>query len=291
VGAPLAPGGTRALWLTEYNDLFSYPAETLTFVRYASAGWGSILAGKGWALQLNLRRLIGEQGLIVAFPFSMIGLWKLRRNALYAPALLYGLALFAVMTLVFTFPGPRGGLFHSGAALLPFFVAAAPIGLDAAVEFGARRRRWPRAEAQIVFTAALVLFAAALTAVIFRVRVVAPSEGDPSAARSDEVYAEVGAWLSNTNSNSNPLVAANNPPAFYYWSGRPSIVIPNGGVDDLINAMSAFGARWAVLDANHTPGLEALYGNPRRAPRLQLRATFADALDRPVYLFELGAAP
>src|SRR3990172_57125 len=138
VGAPLAPGGSRALWLTEYNDLFNYPADSLTLSRYLATGWGSILAGKGWALKTNLSRLIGEQGLLVASPFIVIGLWRLRRAPLYAPALIYFLLLFGLMTFVFTFPGPRGGLFHSGAALLPFFFPAAVVGLDASVEAGAR---------------------------------------------------------------------------------------------------------------------------------------------------------
>src|SRR5574341_1314171 len=138
VGTPLAPGGTRALWLTEYNDLFNYPADNLTLARYLATGWGSILAGKWSAIKINLGRLIGEQGIVVGLPFILVGLWRLRRNPWYAPAILYGVLLFAVMTLVFTFPGPRGSLFHSGAALLPFFFSAAPVGLDALVEAVAR---------------------------------------------------------------------------------------------------------------------------------------------------------
>ncbi len=207
VGALLAPGGSRVLWLTEYNDLFNYPADNLTLARYLSAGWGNLLAGKWWALKTNLGRLIGEQGLVVASPLIGVGLWRLRREPLYRPALLYFLVLFGLMTFVFTFPGPRGGLFHSGAALLPFFFPAALVGLDASIEAGARLQArgvhalrlaarfatglqvakhpsgismgfsrlfppWQPEKSKPVFTVLLVLFAAALTTALIVTRLI-----------------------------------------------------------------------------------------------------------------------
>jgi hypothetical protein len=290
VGTPLAPGGTRALWLTEYNDLFNYPAGNLTLARYLATGWGSILAGKWSAIKINLGRLIGEQGIVVGLPFILVGLWSLRRNPWYAPASLYGVLLFAVMTLVFTFPGPRGSLFHSGAALLPFFFSAAPVGLDALVEAVARRLpHWQPEKSKPVFTALLVAGAVGLTAVFFQMRVIGPGWPDPRVA-SDTRYVEIGNWLAGQG-DTQSIVAANNPPAFYYWTGHPSIVVPAGSADDLLNAMAAFGARWAVLDVNHTEGLKALYTAPEGEPRLRLRATFTDAAGKPVYLFEVSPNP
>jgi hypothetical protein len=285
VGAPLAPGGARALWLTEYDDLFLYPAERLTLARYLASGWASILAGKWWALKVNLGRLIAEQGTIFVFPFILIGLWNLRRRALIAPAILYGLVLFAAMTFAFTFPGARGGLFHSGAALLPFFFAAAPLGLDAAVETAARLlRHWQPEKSKPVFTALLVMGAAAVTALIFQQRVARASWPDPKFA-TDTAYAEIGEWLAGRG-DARSIVAANNAPAFYYWTGHPGIVIPAGNADDLVSAMSAFGARWAVLDVNHAEGLNMLYDMPESDSRLRLHATFTDAAGKPVYLLE-----
>jgi hypothetical protein len=291
VGTPLAPGGTRALWLTEYNDLFTYPADTLTLARYLAAGWGNILAGKWWALKINFGRLIAEQGTIFVFPFSLSGLWKLRRNGLYAPAILYGFALFALMTFVFTFPGPRGGLYHSAAALLPFFFSAALAGLDASVEAAARALpHWQPDKSKPVFTALLVLGAVAVTALIFQLRVVGVGGRNPDATRTDTAYAEIGNWLAGQG-DTQSIVAANNPPAFYYWTGHPSIVVPAGSADDLLNAMAAFGARWAALDVNHTEGLNALYALPGSDSRLRLRATFTGAAGKPVYLFEMSPNP
>ncbi len=290
VSALLAPGGTRALWLTEYNDLFNYPADSMTPARYLAVGWGSILSDKWSALQINLGRLVAEQGTIFVFPFILIGLWKLLRDPLYTPAIVYGILLFAVMTFVFTFPGPRGGLFHSGAALLPFFLSAAPVGLDAAVEAVARRLpHWQPEKSKPVFTALLVAGAVGVTAVIFQLRVLATGWPDPRSA-TDTAYAEIGHWLAEQG-DTQSIVAANSPPAFYYWTEHPSLVVPNGDPTDLSNAMTAFGARWAVLDANHPDGLKPLYAAPEGESRLRLRATFTDAAGRPVYLFERVANP
>ena len=327
VGAPLAPGGDRVLWLTEYNDLFSYPADTLTLARYLSAGWGSLLAGKWWALKTNLGRLIGEQGLVAASPFIAAGLWRLRREPLYGPALLYFLVLFGLMTFVFTFPGPRGGLFHSGAALLPFFFPAALVGLDASIEAGARLQGrvvhalrlaarfsldlsrlfppWQPEKSKPVFTALLVLFAAVLTTVLFVTRLIDADRERPSgreaslrdrearnpkSARTDQVYAEIGGWLAEMGDRQS-LVVVNDPPGFYYFTGHASLIVPNGGPEVLLRVVSDFGARWVVLDANYPAGLETLYRSPTAEPRLALRAAFADDNDRPVYLFERRAIP
>ncbi len=286
VGSPLAPGGMRVLWLTEYDDLFNYPASTLTAGRYFAMGWGPILEGKGSALLTNLGTLIGPLGNIAAFPFILIGAWKLKRHPLYSLPMLYALALFALMTLVFTFPGARGGLLHSGTALLPFFSTAAVVGLDASVEWVARRRpHWQPEKAKSVFTTLLVALAVGLTALVFQQRVIGPDWRSSVNDKRDSVYAEIGQWLSEAGSNS--AVAVGNPPGFYYFTGHPSIVIPNGGPDDLLAAMRAFGAHWAVLDVNYPAGLKALYLAPESDPRLRLRATFRDAARQPVYLFEM----
>jgi hypothetical protein len=286
MGAPLAPGATRTLWLTNYDDLFNYPSTTLTLARYLAVGGGTILTGKWQAFLMNLGTLVGAQGLVVCFPFILIGLWKLRRHPLYLPMIVYGLLLFALMTFVFTFPGARGGLFHSGAALLPFFFPAALLGLDASVDAVARYLpHWQPEKSKPVFSGLLAAFAAALTLIIFQIRVIGPDWRHPLSAQANQAYAEIGNWLA-TQGESQAIVATGNPPGFYYFTNSQSIVIPNGEVNDLLQAMSAFRAHWAVLEFNHPKGLEDLYTSPLAEPRLQLRATFKDNTGQPVYLFE-----
>jgi hypothetical protein len=71
---------------------------------------------------------------------------------------------------------------------------------------------------------------------------------------------------------------ANNPPAFYYHTGLPSIVIPAGDVAALLRAADQFGATWLVLDPNHVHELDEVYASPDNQPRLRLAARFNSIL-------------
>lgn len=219
---------------------------------------------------------------IVLFPFALIGGWKLRRHPLYLSAFIYGVLLFTVMTFVFTFPGARGGLFHSGTALLPFVGPAAVVGLEAVVDWAARRLpHWQPEKAKPAFTALLVLMALGLTALLLALRA-------PAFGRADSVYADLGQWFTDVCRAPEchaPIVAVTNPPGFYYYSGYSAIVIPNGGPDEALEAMRRFGARWLVLEANHPIGLAALYASPRTDAHFVLRAIYGTAA-QPVYLLE-----
>ena len=281
VGAPLAPGGTRALWLTNYNDLFVYDPAVLTFERFAAQGWGAIALQKWEALLVNVQSFIATQTNIFGLPLVVIGWWRLRTHRLYQLVLLYGLALLAAMSFAFTFPGPRGGFFHSAAALLPSVWPAVLVGLDAVVDFIARYlRHWKPEKSKPVFTALLVLGAVALTIVVSWGKLIGADPRNPPSAQADVIYAEIGPALPR-----DAVVAVNNPPAFYYFTGLPAIVIPNGTPDTLVRAMDDFGARWLVLDGNIVPELWPLYANPTGDPRLALRRTFTNGGQK-IYLLE-----
>jgi hypothetical protein len=194
--------------------------------------------------------------------------------------------LFAAMTLVFTFAGDRGGLFHSTGALLPFFYAAAPVGLDATIDWIAQRRRsWNAAAARRVFSAALVVYAIGLSFFVYRERVIGPDWNYPIWNQSDRVYETIGQWLRD-HGELDPIVMVNNPPDFYYRTGLSSIVVPYGGVNDLLSAARQFGSRWLVLDANRPEPLAALYAQTDAEPQLILRAT----LER-TQLYEVLSSP
>ena len=44
----------------------------------------------------------------------------------------------------------------------------------------------------------------------------------------------------------------NDPAMLYYYGRRPCIVIPNGGVDTVIEVMQRYGVRFLVLDENNS---------------------------------------
>ncbi len=278
VGALLPAGGLRTAWLVDYNDLFTLHPATLTAARYFATGWAAILAGKWAALQTNAASFAAVQTNLIGLPLLAAGAWRLRRHPLLHLTGLYALALFGLMTFVFTLPGERGGFLHSSVALLPVGWAVMLAGLDAAVEGVARRlKHWQPAKAQPVFTALLVLVSIALAAYL----TVPHLRGW---AGRDAVYRDAG------NIVLADLVAVNDPPGWYYQTGQPAIVIPSGGRADLLAAMRRYGARWLVLDINHGPELAALYAAPAADPDLTLVATLGGPA-APVYVLELSASP
>ena len=150
-GTLLSAAGSQTIWLADYDDLFSYGRE-LSARTFLAQGIGPILRGRWWALTANLQTVLAVWGMIFLAPLALVGGWTLRRHILIQLVSLYALLLFLAMTLVFAFPGARGGLFHSGAAVLPFVCAAAVIGLDSAVDWAAaRRRHWNGQQAKQVF--------------------------------------------------------------------------------------------------------------------------------------------
>ena len=115
--------------MCHYDELFAYGQQ---FDLAHLLGCGNVIATRLNGVTSGLVHWLAEAGMIFLAPLIVIGLWRERRARLFQAALWYAALLFAAMTLVFTFAGDRGGLFHSTGALLPFFYAAAPLGLDAA---------------------------------------------------------------------------------------------------------------------------------------------------------------
>ena len=276
-GRLLSIAGAKTLFLTNYDDLYSF-GKTLDLSTYWNWGVGNILRSKLDALWANLQTLVAVVGMILLAPFAVIGFWQRRRDPLYQAAMLYGAALYLVMSLAFTFPGARGGMFHSGAALLPFVFAAAMVGLDAVVDWAAARiSTWEATKARRGFTWELVGLAVLASVALYAVRVRGWNQ-------ADALYVTIGAKLSGQPS---AIVMVNNPPAFFYHTGQRAIAIPNGDVNTLLAAARRYGAKWVVLEANHPAALSRLYDQPRSDPRLILVETFPVPGSSPAYLFRL----
>ncbi|MDI6769839.1 MAG: hypothetical protein QMD04_09195 [Anaerolineales bacterium] len=275
-GTPLAPGGSRALWLTGYNQLFAYPASQLTFAAWWQSGLAEILKARLWALGLNLESAFAVQGNIFLLPFILIGLWQIRRDGrLRLAVLAWGLTL-AVMTLVFPFAGARGGFFHSGAALQPFWWAVAPLGLERLVAWGARRRGWPEIQAFTVFSAGLVGIAALLTALIVQGRVIGQFNGDPVWGREASAYSQIEEFLRSTYSVEKQgaldeeVVIVANPPGYYLASDRSAVAIPDGDEQTVLQVAGRYGGQYLILEKDSLPhALEALYARPDRHPNFR----------------------
>jgi hypothetical protein len=259
-GSLMAPGGMRALWLTNYNDTFAYPASQLTMQSWLASGWSAIFQARLHALGINLMNAFAAQGGIFLFPFILIGLWQFRKDALIRFALLAWTLLLIVMTLVFPFAGARGAFYHSGAALQTVWWVMAPVGLDAMVA-SARQRGWFDERAFVIFRGALVGIAILMTVVVFVIRVL------PGWEREDGHYASVENILLSQNAPSDAVIIVRNPPGYNVVANRPAIALPTGGISAILAVASQYGAHYLVLEPEGTSGeLLGLYDHPNEFP-------------------------
>jgi len=265
-GSPIGGSGTKTMFLTTYDDMFAY-GRPLTLENYSAWGWGEILKSKAQGLLLNLQRLWVENLLIVLLPFSALGLWKLRREQLLWPFLLYMPLLFLAMTLVFTFPGMRGGLYHSGGALLPFLFAAAGPGLEVALRWAARRfRGWHIRKAWSAFSAGLVALAVLVMA--FALWKAGLFNGEWN--QRDLDYAELGDWLADQEA-AQAVVMVGDAPGFTWHTGHIAIAVPNEPLETILAVAGRYGARYLVLDDARPRTTDELYAGRMSDPRLILR--------------------
>lgn len=284
LGRPLPTGGLDTLFLIEYNDLFLLD-QSVTVTRYFESGIGAILAGKGRALLLALGTFILVHNLVFLAPFTLVGWWRRWREVILLPALLYGLGLYAAMTLAFTFPGARGGLFHSGGALLPFIFSVGVLGLDDVLAWVARRRpSWRPEQASRVFGVAFVALAGLVSGYLVSTRIVGRGTASIAWNQQDAVYAEIGTYLEEEGL-SDARVMSNNPPGFYYHTGLGGVPIPNGDEGTLLRAARVYGVDYVVIDKNLVPDLWPVYQEGPESDALQLVERFRP--DNPVYLYRL----
>jgi 4-amino-4-deoxy-L-arabinose transferase-like glycosyltransferase len=268
IGRPLSAAGARTIFLRNYDELFSY-GTLPSLEHYLAWGWLNIARSKFEAGWTNLQTFIAVNNLVFLAPLSLIGFWTTRRRSFLWPAWVYGAALYGVMTLLFTFPGMRGGLFHSSAALLPALFAASMVGLDAGVGWVARRRRrWDRHQAQQFFSLGVIALAMSMSLLIYSRQVIGTgSWAAPSWNQADEAMIEVGRWI-KAQTEAAPVVMVGNPPAFTYHTGLWSVVIPNEGVAETVRAACRYGAQYIVLDPNRPGPLASLYNGQETHPSL-----------------------
>jgi hypothetical protein len=281
VGTPLPGNGSQAMWLTSYDDLFSYGRE-LSLQTFWAQGIDSILQGRWWVLTTNLQTVLAVWGMIFLTPLAVVGLWFLRHHLLVQLAGLYGVLLFIAFTLVFAFPGVRGGLFHSGAALLPFAYATAMVGLDKAVDWAATHRQtWDEQVAKRFFGIGLVVMAVALSSYIYYQSVLRNDTWN----KADLLYPTIAEWLAQQDPDA--VVMIGNPPAYRYHGGGLSVVVPNENIETTLQAARHYRVTYLVLDRNRPGPLAEIYEQPAAHPALSLVQTFGQDTGNEIYVFEI----
>ena len=276
VGTALPVGGFQTAYMRAYDEIANYPPG-VSFADFADWGVGNILRSRWDALAGESGTLwtwIAVEGMIVVLPLALVAAWKRRRDAFLAPFALYAVGLHLLMTFIFALPGPRGGLFHSAAALVPFWMALGAVGLDDAVTWAAKRRRWPRKQALNVFSVALVIIAAGLSGVLLLASMARNNAG--------VFYREIGARLP-----ADAVVMVNDPPAFAYLTGRSAVVLPNARPDVIPELVRRYGVTHIIVDWNRTTPMDPLYSPSYVSPTIRLIETERDTKDRPIYIYEV----
>lgn len=265
IGTPLPLGGTQTIWLRTYDDIFNYPPDASPASLFAD-GIGVFLASRWEAFTNNLGTLVVVEGLVVMAPLMLIGLWRRRSDPFLLPFGLYALGLHAAMTLVFPFPGYRGGLLHSAAALVPWWAILGLLGLDDCIDWMARRRRWNVRTARPVFSAGLLGVATALG-----VFVAVPNRvvdgGTPT------LYRElVGAIPAGSR------VMINDPAQLYYYTGLGGVVLPNEEPTAIQDIARKYQVDYVVLEGVTADGREAWGASSLLWPMLIDPPAFLDAM-------------
>ncbi len=256
IGTPLPLGGMQAVWFTQYDDLFNYPPvaapELLGLDGFLRARWEAF-AGPGGLFSGNLGTFVAVEGMVVLTPLMLIGLWRRRRESFLRSFWLYALGLHLAMTLVFPYPGYRGGLLHSAAALVPWWAALGAAGLDDLIDWVARRRRhWDAALAKWIFSSALLGLALFLSLSIgLRARL--PADADKPA-----LYAELEQRLPP-----DARLMINDPAMLYYYTGWGGVVTPNADLELIQEIARRYDVDYLVLEPGGIPDrLMSAYDSP-----------------------------
>jgi len=262
-GTILPTVGTQTMFLTNYDDLFAY-GRTFDLGSYLEWGLGNIVRSKVMGLWGAVQTFVAVNGLIFLTPFILIGgwlRWREEKQAWLRPLILYTMLLFAAMSLVFTFPGERGGLFHSSVALWPWLMALVPVGIGWSVDKLAQRLpHWQPARAKRLFTGLFIGVALVMSLALGLTR--------GSADNPATLYPEVGALLPDE-----AVVMVGNPPGFYYHTGQSAYSIPNEPLETVLAAAVRYHITHLILDENRPLPLAELYQGSTTHPALELMTT------------------
>ncbi len=270
-GTFMAPGGSRAMFLTVYGETFYYPASQLSLRHWLASGWQAIAQVRLSALWQNLGTGFAAQGGILLTPFILLAAWRLRHDLRVRLAGLAWLGLYLVMSLVFPFAGPRGSFFHAGAALMPFGWALTPLGLEIAVT-AARRRNWFTPQAQHVFRVMLFALNLILTLLLLQIRVI-----NGNWDSSDKTYRLVEQKLQSFGASPTEVIMVVNPPGYYLSSGRAAIASPTASFDQILAAARQYQARYLILETISLPeALQPFFAQSKTTSELRFLFTLPD---------------
>lgn len=268
-GSFFPPGGSRAMWVSEYEQTMIYPASMVNPASWLAAGWASHIHARLNAFGVVLQTSVAVQGVVLLFPFILAGLWCRRLELPVQLGAGMWVLMALVMLVVFPFAASNGSYFHSVAALQPLLWAVAPIGLETLMSKYSRWRKISREQDMAHFMAVVVVVTVALlSGVTYYQRVVGNQPGTVNWNVSDIHYRDVETELVRLGALPGEAVLVNNPPGYWLASRRPALVIPYGDTNMLLAVARRYGAGYLILEQNNPWQLADLYHARIELPEL-----------------------
>lgn len=283
-GGLFPPGGSRAVWVLDYNELYAYPAAKLTMRRWMEAGIWPLMVDRGEALWVNLQTTFASMGVFLPGALAVLGFWRNRKMNVVRIGLVGWGVLFLAMSLVFPFSGVRGSYYHSGAAFVPLILSMVPDGIDALTKASLRRfKKWEDRKIRPFYTGVVVVFVVIFSLVTYFSAVVG-TDGEPGFEwnQVEERYTQVEAALAGLGASPQDIVLTTNPPGYAVVADRPAVAMPDGGPETLQAVAEDFGVRWVLVEPNHPEGLDVLYEEPQDVGSLVYEQTAGE-----VHIFSL----
>ena len=270
-GTVMPPGSGYVLWMTSYNQLFSFTPEIYTFQSWLASGLLEALSVRASALWQNLGTAFFAQGMIFLFPLILVGGWKSRHVFRVQIAFLGWLCLLMAESLLFPFAGVRGGFFHAGTAFQPIWFVLAPIGLDGLLARMARKNR-TYISAGKLFPAILVVIMILFSSLLVKMRVI-----DSSWNEGESLYLKTEQILMKQAARPDAIVMVRNPPAYFVMTGRQAIVVPYGDAQTLLAVARKYNAAYVILEqiGPNSP-LHDLYEHPENYPEFSPLGVLGD---------------
>ena len=272
-GQLFPPGSIRSLWLTNYDDLFAFPVQSLNLANWLSSGFAQIAETIIWAIGQNLIGSVVILGSILLTPMLMFGIWKYRHHLAIRLSVLAWIASLILMSIVFPFQGVRGGFFHAGAAIQPMIWALSAIGLHDLISRAQKKRGWNVRQSQNILGGGLILILSILSVNIFSSRVIGERADNPIWNQSAQHYAKITEYFAQKQILNEQVILVNNPPGWALQSNSSAIVIPNENERALLELADQFAVSLLILEENHPALLDALYKSPKSNPNFQWLVT------------------
>ncbi len=262
-GRPLSTAGTQTIFLTWYDDLFAY-GSTFDLQQYLAWGWPNILQSKIQGVSMAAQTYIAVSGLIFLGPFIIWAWLKWGRQGemgrLLRPLTWYTITLFIAMSLVFTWPGQRGGLLHSSAAIWTWMMALAAGGISVAVDWFAQKLpHWQPAKAKRIFSALFIVVAYIVSIATLR------SSNELETLAYQEAVKLMPA---------DAVIMSGNAPSVYYHTGLPSLSVPNEPPEIMLQAADDYNVTYLILDEGRPRPLAGIYDGSVDYPGITLLQTY-----------------